>query len=88
MKNRLNRHDYKQRVINDKTVDDYNIFNSYGEDKESFEEDLTYLQDLLRIGKSKSKIACACACTQHLLPPAGGRMGVGEMVTAEGISGW
>eukprot|EP00984_Skeletonema_dohrnii_P023886 scaffold12989_cov162-Skeletonema_dohrnii-CCMP3373.AAC.2 len=47
---------YKERVIKDKTVD-YNIFHSYKEDKEAFEEDLCYLHDLLQVGKIGSKIS-------------------------------
>ncbi len=80
LKNRLNRHDYKQRVINDKTVDDYNIFNSYEEEKELFEEDLAYLQDLLQVGKIAPRIFSRVGFDQL----------EGEwekVVTAEGISG-
>jgi len=80
LRNRLNRHDYKQRVINDKTVDDYNIFNSYGEDKELFEEDLAYLQDLRQVGKIAPKIFSRVGFDQL----------EGEwkkVVTADGISG-
>jgi len=47
---------YKERVIKDKTVD-YNIFHSYKEDKEAFEEDLCYLHELLQVGKIGSKIS-------------------------------
>lgn len=80
LKNRLNRHDYKQRVINDKTVDDYNIFNSCEEEKELFEEDLAYLQDLLQVGKIAPKIFSRVGFDQL----------EGEwdkLVTAEGITG-
>jgi len=47
---------YKERVINDKTVD-YNIFNSYKEDMDLFEEDLSHLHDLLQEGKIGPKIS-------------------------------
>ncbi|KAK1742691.1 hypothetical protein QTG54_006288 [Skeletonema marinoi] len=47
---------YKERVIKDKTVD-YNIFHSYKEDNEAFEEDLCYLHELLQAGKIGSKIS-------------------------------
>lgn len=78
--NRLNRHDYKQRVINDKTVDDYNIFNSYEEEKDLFEEDLSYLLDLLQVGKIAPKIFSRVGFDQ-----LGGEWE--KVVTAEGISG-
>ena len=46
---------YKQSVLDDKTVD-YNIFNSFEEDKVLFEEDLASLHDLLQVGTIAPKI--------------------------------
>jgi NADPH:quinone reductase-like Zn-dependent oxidoreductase len=46
---------YKERVLNDKAID-YDIFNSFNDDKELFTEDLAYLHGLLHIGKIRPKI--------------------------------
>lgn len=46
---------YKERVINDKAID-YDIFQSFNDDKELFTEDLAYLHDLFQLGKIRPKI--------------------------------
>lgn len=47
--------DYKGNHINEVAVD-YNIFDSFEEDKQLFTEDLTYLFSLLRHGKIKRRV--------------------------------
>lgn len=47
---------YEQRVFNDKTIDDYDIFHSVKKDKDVFEEDLAHLFQLLQAGNIKPKI--------------------------------
>jgi NADPH:quinone reductase-like Zn-dependent oxidoreductase len=46
---------YKERVVSDKAID-YDVFQSFNEDKELFTEDLAYLHDMLQIGKIRPKI--------------------------------
>ena len=40
---------FEDRVVKDKTIVDYDVFNSFNDDKDLFEEDLTYLLDLLKV---------------------------------------
>jgi NADPH:quinone reductase-like Zn-dependent oxidoreductase len=46
---------YYGRVISDNAID-YDIFHSFNDDKELFNEDLAYLHDLLQTGKISAKI--------------------------------
>ena len=49
-------HGYEQRVFNDKSINDYDIFPSLEKDRDLFEEDLAHLFQLLQAGNIKPKI--------------------------------
>ena len=72
---------YEERVFNDMTIDDYDIFQSVEKDKELFEKDLdlAHLFQQLQAGNIKLKIV------SHV--DFGGLAGEWEKIMAGGTSG-